>query len=205
MTEQSLPVQPEYSAVRNRLLTAASQLFTSKGYAATTVREIVDTAGVTKPVLYYYFGSKGGLYLELMNSSYAILEGIIAEIIATPGSSRERIIRFCTGVYDGSMERIEVVRLIYSIYYGPPQGAPPFSHDQLFDRLLEILEALISEGVRSGELQKVNERDASWAIVGGLTVVLEEQLCHSPPRIGRDGMVRMLNLMFSGIGQGEGK
>ncbi len=205
MTEQHVPVQPEFTTVRDRLLAAALQLFTRKGYAATTVREIVDAAGVTKPVLYYYFGSKGGLYLELMNSSHAILERIIAEIIATPGSSRDRIIRFCTGVFDGSLECIEVVRLIYSIYFGPPQGAPPFSHDQLFDRLLEILEVLVCEGVSSGELQKVNERDATWAIVGGLIVVLEEQLCHTPPRIGREGLVRMLNLMFSGIGQGEDK
>ena len=43
---------------RERLLSGATELFASKGYAATTVREIVERAGVTKPVLYYYFRSK---------------------------------------------------------------------------------------------------------------------------------------------------
>jgi TetR/AcrR family transcriptional regulator len=39
--------------VRKRLLKAALELFTKKGFAATSVREIVEIAGVTKPVLYY--------------------------------------------------------------------------------------------------------------------------------------------------------
>ena len=59
----------ENSAVRERLLREALRLFTERGYAATTVREIVAAAGVTKPVLYYYFGSKEGLYLEIMGAS----------------------------------------------------------------------------------------------------------------------------------------
>jgi AcrR family transcriptional regulator len=39
-------------SVRNRLLSAATELFSSKGYSATATREIVTAAGVTKPVLY---------------------------------------------------------------------------------------------------------------------------------------------------------
>ncbi len=52
---------------RQRLLETATELFAEKGYAGTSVREIVDRAGVSKPVLYYYFKSKEGLF-------YAILE-----------------------------------------------------------------------------------------------------------------------------------
>ena len=40
------------------LLDAALDLFYAKGYDAVGVQEIVDRAGVTKPTLYYYFGSK---------------------------------------------------------------------------------------------------------------------------------------------------
>jgi hypothetical protein len=40
---------------RERLLEAGIALFAEKGYASTSVREIVARAGVTKPVLYYYF------------------------------------------------------------------------------------------------------------------------------------------------------
>ncbi len=63
MSEAARPAETLDSSVRQRLLRAASDLFAQKGYAATTVREIVAAVGVTKPVLYYYFGSKEGLYL----------------------------------------------------------------------------------------------------------------------------------------------
>ena len=46
---------------RELLLNTALELFHAKGYDAVGVQEIVEKAGVTKPTLYYYFGSKLGL------------------------------------------------------------------------------------------------------------------------------------------------
>ena len=46
---------------RENILQCALALFYMKGYDAVGVQEIVDTAGITKPTLYYYFGSKRGL------------------------------------------------------------------------------------------------------------------------------------------------
>jgi len=48
------------------------------------VREIVAAAGVTKPVLYYYFRNKEGIYLELMQGS------LPRWTISSPGRGRIR-------------------------------------------------------------------------------------------------------------------
>ena len=56
-----MPQEPGESSVRKRLMDAAFHLFTNRGYAATSVREIVEMAGVTKPSLYYHFESKDGI------------------------------------------------------------------------------------------------------------------------------------------------
>jgi AcrR family transcriptional regulator len=61
-------IAPDEGA-RHRLLVAATRLFARTGYAATSVREIVEAAGVTKPVLYYYFQSKEGLYLAILEET----------------------------------------------------------------------------------------------------------------------------------------
>jgi len=47
--------------VARHIARAAARLFAEQGYDATSVREIVEAAGVTKPTLYYHFGSKQGL------------------------------------------------------------------------------------------------------------------------------------------------
>ncbi len=46
---------------KKAILRVAARLFATRGFEATSVREIVEAAGVTKPTLYYYFGSKEGL------------------------------------------------------------------------------------------------------------------------------------------------
>jgi len=52
----------EERTARDAILRAARNLFTTKGFASTTVREICQEAGVTAPVLYYHFGNKEGLF-----------------------------------------------------------------------------------------------------------------------------------------------
>src|SRR5512135_427678 len=124
----------EGGEVRQRLLSGATELFASKGYAATTVREIVEQAGVTKPVLYYYFGSKEGIYLDLMREPFSKFAALVEEAILQPGSARERLFRLCLRAYDIFVENLDVARVMYSIYYGPPQGAPFVDFDAYHHR-----------------------------------------------------------------------
>ena len=60
---------------------SALDLFYARGYDAVGVQEIVNTAGITKPTLYYYFGSKRGLLENLIQSGYQQLEDEILDAI----------------------------------------------------------------------------------------------------------------------------
>ena len=53
----------------------ALQLFYEKGYDAIGVQEIADAAGVTKPTLYHYFGSKYGLLETVARVELCAVEG----------------------------------------------------------------------------------------------------------------------------------
>lgn len=52
---------------RERILAAALRLFVGKGYASTSVREIVQNAQVNIASIAYYFGDKAGLYRAVLN------------------------------------------------------------------------------------------------------------------------------------------
>ena len=58
---------------KEKILQCALELFYARGYDAVGVQEIAETAGVTKPTLYYYFGSKKGLLETLLETEYAVL------------------------------------------------------------------------------------------------------------------------------------
>jgi AcrR family transcriptional regulator len=55
---------------RSVLLDCALDLFASRGYDGVGVQEIVEAAGITKPTLYHYFGSKGGLLQALLEQHF---------------------------------------------------------------------------------------------------------------------------------------
>ncbi len=67
---------------RTRLLQCANELFYEKGYDAVGVQEIVARAGLTKPTLYYYFGSKKGLLEALVAERFERLRGMYQDLDA---------------------------------------------------------------------------------------------------------------------------
>src|SRR4029079_6745791 len=71
-------------------LEAAHELFAERGYAAVTMDEIAAAVGVTKPLLYNYFGNKERLYIACMERAGDSLIKTIAEAVgesANPGDA----------------------------------------------------------------------------------------------------------------------
>jgi AcrR family transcriptional regulator len=195
---------PEEQAVRERLLTAALELFTTKGYAATPVREIVEAAGVTTPVLYYYFGNKEGIYQTLMEEPFLRFDALLDAFRGGTGNIRERLPELCDRILVLFVEHLDTARLMYSIYYGPPQGAPYFDFDVYHAKLHDLMKELIAAGIHAGELRAEDVEEMGWVIIGALNVVLEEQLCQTAPRIGREGLDRVINLILRSFSAADG-
>ncbi len=205
MKKKEIKDKSSKETVRQRLLAAATDLFARKGYAATTVREIVDSARVTKPVLYYYFANKEGIYLELMRLTFSNVDYLLDFSRGQKGSTREKLLRFCDQAFSLFMENIEAVRVMYAIYYGPHQGAPFFDFDAYHLKFQEAIRRLVEEGIRKGELRKGDAEDITWAILGAVNVVMEVQLGHPEMGLGPEGLARVLNLIFQGLSKKEGK
>jgi AcrR family transcriptional regulator len=62
---------------RSQLLSVAAALFAERGFSSTTMDDVAEAAGVTKPLLYQHFDSKKALYLELVDE---IAQRILAAI-----------------------------------------------------------------------------------------------------------------------------
>jgi TetR/AcrR family transcriptional regulator len=184
---------------RERLLVAAQIQFTERGYASTSVRELCEAAGVTKPVLYYYFKNKEGLYLELMDSSYALFEERLSELVMVPGRAIDRLLQFCQGMLDVSMENRQIVKLIFSIYYGSPQGAPAYDFNRFYARMMEVIAGILAEGIEAGEIRTVDIGEAAWAVMSHLNIAIEELLYPEETRVDKAMMVRMIMMLFEGI------
>jgi AcrR family transcriptional regulator len=76
---------------KSRVFTAAADLFSEKGYYNVSVREICDAAGVTKPVLYYYFKDKEDLLESLLNEIDEIRNKLFEEHLSLENSLEENL------------------------------------------------------------------------------------------------------------------
>ncbi len=199
MMVQDASVPPSDPSVRHRLMSAATDLFNQKGYAGTSVREIVEEAGVTKPVLYYHFGSKEGIYLALFEETFAAFMDSLTVSHVHPSSARERLLDLCDRAYTFHAAHLPLVRLMYAIYYGPPQGAPPFDFDATHDVFQRLTAVIIEDGIRSGEIKPMPVPEAMWAVIGALNIAMEVDLCHPEQSLGREGLARLLDTVFEGL------
>ncbi len=186
--------------IRQRLVEVAMDLFTKRGYSATSVREIVEGAGVSKPVLYYHFGSKEGLYLEIMRRLKQTLDETLGGLRQERGSTRERIRRFGLGIFDVFSKNTAAVRFLNAVFWGPPQGAPDFDVDSFFEPLMASLRTFVDEGVSRGELRKGSGPDLSFALIGALSFAMDFHLAHPDRSPGREGLARSLELILAGAG-----
>ncbi len=84
--QMRLPAQQR----RTQLLSVAIEVFAEQGFHATSMDEIAEAAGVTKPVLYQHFPSKRALYRELLDDVDAQLVARIVGATSGAASGRER-------------------------------------------------------------------------------------------------------------------
>lgn len=63
----------QVNEAETKLLRSALTLFSEKGYEGTSIREIIEGAGVTRPVLYYYFENKEDLFRRLFETTFSEL------------------------------------------------------------------------------------------------------------------------------------
>ena len=98
-------VEVQQATSAERILSTALDLFAVKGYDATAVREICEAAGITKPTLYHFYGSKDGVFQALVRSGFEQYRHLVDAAIATPGTWTERVKLLTRSVFQSASEK----------------------------------------------------------------------------------------------------
>ena len=102
---------------RQAILDSALTLFYGKGYDAVGVQQIVDSAGVTKPTLYYYFGSKQGLLSCVLEEHFSKLEEQMESLKETPGKIPDKLYRAARIFFNAASEEPRFYLLMLALFY----------------------------------------------------------------------------------------
>lgn len=127
---------------RASLLECALHLFAERGYDAVGVQEICNAAGVTKPTLYHYFGSKRGLFEALLMERHAPFVaqlGYEAEYTGDLPKALERVTGAC---FRFAESEPTLARMVLALWFASPMSEAtevftPYKNEQR--RILEEL------------------------------------------------------------------
>jgi AcrR family transcriptional regulator len=141
---------------RERLLDAALTLFSQRGYAATGIRDILQTAGVTQPTLYHHFADKASLLQTLIERHYGESQQQLEEIIAGEASTAGKLLAFVTSSFQHCCADPRVPRLMFQTYFGPTVPEIDGVLDKLTEKRFRLVVGIMEKGMRSGELVASN-------------------------------------------------
>lgn len=126
-----------------RIVAAAREEFSRRGFAGARVDQIARRAGVNKQLLFYYYHSKRGLFQAVLTQTAAELEKALADLGLPQGAPLERLRRTLSAQFDFLAQHPQVVALI-----GQGTGA-----GAAFAPAINRLVVLLAEGQGLGQVR----------------------------------------------------
>ncbi len=187
------------NAVRDRLLDAALRLFARKGFESASVRELAEAADVTRPTLYYHFGSKEGLYLELVERLCATVEDSILHSMVPLGTIRVRLRSFVMNILDSIIEDASKQRFFFTIVLDPRRNILSSFHERMRNFIAAILGLLLEEGVEKGEFGTDDVKCITDMILALVDSFIYQQIFLGYSKPSRDETEKMLDVLLDQI------
>lgn len=165
------------------LLLVALTHFASRGYDGVQVREVAEEAGVSKPTLYYHFGSKEGLFRQLCLVAHSVLEhrmeAVVAQVLTDELKGAEAIeaaaFRIARGYVDLLMETPEFTGFVLRSIAVPSPDSGFRDLMPLVERTIAPVGRFIHQAYGIGFEQARKEMMIFTGIFGAL---MEERIRH---------------------------
>jgi len=146
---------------RSGLLSAALKLFVARGYEAVGVQEIVEAAGVTKPTLYQYFGSKLGLLEALLESELTPFCGLVRQAADYHGDLPLTLEKITRVYFDFARSRRDFYRLQLAMWYSPLKSESFAAAERWNNQLFQVVEGMFLQA--AGQHGNMRNRQRAYA------------------------------------------
>src|SRR5580658_4107994 len=154
---------------RSRILEAALSEFSAHGLAGARIDQIASAAAVNKALLYYYFESKEKLYEAALEMAAGKVRDSNMAVFLREASPGERVLRTALNHFDRILSQREFQSLMHQEmirHHKGESGALPILVKRVFGPIHVMFQALVREGIASGELIDVDSLQIPMAALG---------------------------------------
>jgi AcrR family transcriptional regulator len=183
----------------NRILETALDLFATSGYEKTSVREICAAAGITKPTLYYFYGSKEGVYRALVLGAMEDVRQHIVSELSAPGMEPfvARIKAIARWTFDDVVQRRKLWRFISTTVWSP-ELVDMSEHICAHKEMGDVIVKAIDDAVARGELTPGSTPMRLLVLKGAIGEIIDSFLLFGEPSLTSELADQLIDTVFSG-------
>ncbi|EWM66629.1 transcriptional regulator, TetR family [Micromonospora sp. M42] len=188
-------------AVREQqMLDAAVKVFSRRGFHAASMDEIADDAGISKPMVYAYLGTKEELFIACLHRESTRMMEAIAGAAAPDLPADERLWRGLRAFFGF----VGAHRDGWAVLYRQARGSQPFAAElaAMRGRLVEVVAGMLDHALRAAgrEVGAPDLEVVSYALVGA-SESLADWLADHPEADAGKTATRMMNVAWLGADQ----
>lgn len=202
MSRKMRPQKKNAIDTRQEILNAAEKCFGAKGYAGTSVQDIIAGTSFSKPVIYYHFGNKEGLFLALLEEAYNECYSVMERAIKEGASIREQLVSINMELFDLLQRRRELSRLSFIAAFSSEEELPGSERiQQCRLQIFNLLHNLMKDGCQSGELDaSMDSQDLAYGIYGAFSFSLMGYLTLPGIELNQKYAESVVDLFLKGAG-----
>jgi len=157
---------------RYSILECALRLFAARGYDAVGVQEIVDEAGITKPTMYHYFGSKRGLLEALLEQEFGAFNRLLLPAADYHGDLPGTLRTIAFAFFDFARANPAFYRLQLSLWFAPTESEGYQSVLKYNQQQYELVERAFIQAVREHGNMRGRHRAYVTTFIGMLNTYI---------------------------------
>jgi AcrR family transcriptional regulator len=194
------------STTRRQILRAALKHFANGGYAATSVQQIVGTARVSKPALYYHFRDKAALFQALVHEAHDERYRMLCEAAASSAGIRAQLEALLTALFAYFRDNRELMRISFATMFAAPGEVPKDAAcTEKCERNFEFVHSLIKLAQKKGELnQNFDCQEMAFGFYGLANFYLVGNLVCPDCELDQLTAKRIVDLFLAGAGPKPG-
>jgi len=161
-----MPPRPDVSEQRTaQIIEAAIAVFSEKGFDGATMDDIAGRIGINKATIYLYFDSKDALIRAIAEDIFARELTDLQSARDMPAAAAERLTAFYEALIDDDAELLPLMPILYEFYaLGLRRDDVRAVLSGFIRRSAGLLEAIIRDGIASGEFAPTDARAAALAL-----------------------------------------
>ena len=185
---------------RECILEQARLLFFAHGYHGVSIRDIVQACGLSNAALYYHFGSKQNLYVEVIRGFVAGVVQPMQKAEAISGSARQRLTRmvlaFARFSSDSRSELHMLLRDLTECEGDEIKQLIP----EVIGQVLAPFSAVLEDGIAAGEIRAVEVDRVSLLLFGMLNSLAARRMHGLASQPLAEDVDLVISTLFEGIG-----